>query len=39
LQTNGWALIDEKAQKPLTKLKRKGIPLGEYVNGKPKSPI
>lgn len=34
LQTNGWALIDVNAQNLLSKLKSKGTPLGEYVNGK-----
>jgi hypothetical protein len=34
LLPDGWALIDEKAQRLLEKLKDRGIPLGEYVNGK-----
>lgn len=34
LQSDGWALIDEKAQNLLKKMKRKGNPLGEYVDGK-----
>lgn len=34
LQPDGWALIDERAQRLLDKLKRKGVPLGEYVDGK-----
>jgi hypothetical protein len=34
LQIDGWAMIDEKAQRLLEKLKKKGTPLGEYVRGK-----
>lgn len=34
LQPEGWALIDEKAQNLLEKLKTKGAPLGKYVDGK-----
>ena len=34
LQPDGWALIDEKSQRLLDKLKKKGTPLGEYVDGK-----
>jgi adenine-specific DNA-methyltransferase len=34
LQPDGWALIDEQAQRLLEKLKKKGAPLGEYVDGK-----
>ncbi len=34
LQLDGWALIDAKAQRLLDKLKLKGVPLGEYVDGK-----
>ncbi len=31
---SGWSLTDSKAQKLIAKLKTKGKPLGEYVNGK-----
>jgi very-short-patch-repair endonuclease len=34
LQADGWALIDVKAQQLLEKLKKKGTPLGKYVDGK-----
>jgi hypothetical protein len=34
LEHSGWSLVDEKTQALLKKLKSKGIPLGEYVNGK-----
>jgi len=34
LQIDGWALIDKQAQKLLDKIKAKGKPLGEYVEGK-----
>lgn len=34
LSPDGWTLSDTKVQALLTKLKRKGKPLGEYVNGK-----
>jgi hypothetical protein len=33
LLDKGWSLADEKIQRLLNKLKSKGIPLGEYVNG------
>ena len=34
LQTEGWTLTDAKIQKLLQKIRSKGVPLGEYVNGK-----
>jgi hypothetical protein len=34
LEHIGWSLVDEKTQALLKKLKSKGVPLGEYVNGK-----
>ena len=34
LQSEGWALINAKTQRLLTKLKSNGIPLGKYVEGK-----
>ncbi len=34
LSPEGWTLSDTKIQALLSKLKRKGKPLGEYVNGK-----
>ncbi len=34
LQDNGWTLTDSRIQKLLAKLKSKGTPLGEYVDGK-----
>jgi adenine-specific DNA-methyltransferase len=34
LSPEGWTLSDTKVQALLTKLKSKGKPLGEYVNGK-----
>ncbi len=34
LQPAGWTLTDTKVQKLLAKIKSKGIPLGEYVQGK-----
>jgi hypothetical protein len=34
LQPEGWTLTDSKVQKLLAKIRSKGIPLGEYVNGK-----
>jgi type I restriction-modification system DNA methylase subunit len=34
LDDNGWSLSDERTQKLLDKLKKTGIPLGEYVKGK-----
>ena len=33
LSDKGWSLVDEGAQKLLTKLKKAGKSLGEYVNG------
>ena len=33
LADNGWALVNEKTQDLLDKLRNTGIPLGEYVNG------
>ena len=34
LSDKGWSLVDEKAQTLLDKLRKVGMPLGEYVNGK-----
>ncbi len=34
LSSRGWSLVDKKTQALLTKLKSKGKPLGEYVDGK-----
>lgn len=34
LSDSGWTLVDDSKQKLLEKIKSKGIPLGEYVNGK-----
>jgi len=34
LLESGWSLTDAKVQKLLAKLRKTGIPLGEYVNGK-----
>ncbi|MFW6347454.1 MAG: class I SAM-dependent DNA methyltransferase [Cyclonatronaceae bacterium] len=34
LKSDGWALIEEAAQRLLDKLKNNGQPLGEYVDGK-----
>ncbi|MCC5916473.1 MAG: class I SAM-dependent DNA methyltransferase [Cryomorphaceae bacterium] len=34
LSSEGWRLTDTKTQALLSKIKSKGIPLGEYVNGK-----
>lgn len=34
LSVDGWALIDRKSQALLEKLRSKGVPLGEYVEGK-----
>ena len=34
LKDDGWSLTDEKSGALLEKIKSKGIPLGEYVNGK-----
>jgi adenine-specific DNA-methyltransferase len=33
LSAEGWTLTDSKIQALLNKIKSKGIPLGEYVNG------
>ncbi len=34
LADNGWSLTDETVQNLLNKLREKGVPLGEYVDGK-----
>jgi hypothetical protein len=34
LNDSGWSLVDESMQALLDKLKRNGVPLGEYVSGK-----
>lgn len=34
LEDRGWSLTEETSQNLLNKLRSKGIPLGEYVNGK-----
>ncbi|MAT40406.1 MAG: hypothetical protein CL946_12490 [Ectothiorhodospiraceae bacterium] len=34
LDDGGWALVDSKQQDLLLKLRAKGIPLGDYVEGK-----
>ncbi len=34
LQDEGWALVDERQQRLLDKLRRIGVPLGEYIQGK-----
>lgn len=34
LSDEGWALVDSREAALLEKIKSKGIPLGEYVNGK-----
>jgi adenine-specific DNA-methyltransferase len=34
LDDKGWSLTDESVQHLLNKLRSKGVPLGEYVNGK-----
>ena len=34
LDDTGWSLVDESVKKLLEKLRRSGVPLGEYVNGK-----
>lgn len=34
LSDDGWALVDKKTQILLEKLRKTGIPLGEYINGK-----
>ncbi len=33
LQPEGWTLTDSRVQKLLAKIRSKGVPLGEYVNG------
>ena len=34
LEDKGWSLTDEVSQNLLNKLRSKGVPLGEYVDGK-----
>jgi len=34
LDDGGWALVDEQTRAVLDKLRKTGIPLGEYVDGK-----
>lgn len=34
LLSEGWVLTDSKVQKLLAKIRSKGLPLGEYVNGR-----
>ena len=34
LEDSGWTLVDEKTRTLLDKLRTKGVPLGESVNGK-----
>jgi hypothetical protein len=34
LDDEGWSLADAKTQSLLTKIKAKGVPMGEYVGGK-----
>ncbi|WP_375582546.1 class I SAM-dependent DNA methyltransferase [Cyclobacterium xiamenense] len=34
LEAEGWTLMDSKSQKLLMKLKSKGVPLSDYVEGK-----
>jgi hypothetical protein len=34
LEDKGWSLSNEKTQAIINKIKSKGIPLGQYVNGK-----
>lgn len=34
LQPGGWALVDVSVQQLIEKIRSKGIPLGEYVQGK-----
>ncbi len=34
LDDSGWSLVDESVQALLEKLRRSGVPLGEYVEGK-----
>ena len=33
LPESGWTLVDDSVQELLEKIKSKGVPLGEYVNG------
>jgi adenine-specific DNA-methyltransferase len=33
LPESGWTLVNDSVQKLLEKIKSKGVPLGEYVNG------
>ena len=33
LDDNGWSLSDERTQRLLDKIKKAGIPLGEYIKG------
>lgn len=34
LSSSGWTLVDDSVQRLIEKIKSKGIPLGEYVDGK-----
>ncbi|MBW1963360.1 MAG: Eco57I restriction-modification methylase domain-containing protein [Deltaproteobacteria bacterium] len=34
LDDSGWSLVDRSAQNLLDRLRKTGVPLGEYVNGK-----
>jgi len=34
LDDDGWSLVDEETQAVLDKLRKTGVPLGEYVDGK-----
>jgi len=34
LDSGGWSLVDERTQALLDKLRRSGVPLGDYVNGR-----
>jgi len=34
LDDSGWALVDEETRAVLDKLRKTGVPLGEYVDGK-----
>ncbi|HDS45451.1 MAG TPA: restriction endonuclease subunit R [Methanomicrobia archaeon] len=34
LDDSGWSLVDEKTQALLKKIRLKGVPLGDYVNGR-----
>lgn len=34
LNANGWTLVNDSVQRLIEKIKSKGKPLGEYVNGK-----